>query len=80
MRVLVGLTLSLPEVALLPDQAPEAVQAVALPDDQVSVLLSPALIEAGVALRLTVGAAGALATVTVTERLVVPCAPVQLRV
>ena len=64
MLVLVGLTLSLPEVALLPDQTPEAVQAVALVDDQVSVLLSPVLIEAGVALRLTVGAA-ALATVTV---------------
>jgi hypothetical protein len=79
--VLAGLTPWLPEVALVPVKAldPEAVHEVALADDQVSVLLEPLVIEAGLALRLTVGAA-LVVTVTVTERLALPPAPVQVRV
>jgi hypothetical protein len=45
-----------PRVPLLPDQPPEAVQAVALVDDHVSVELPPEAIELGPALMLTVGA------------------------
>ena len=56
--MLVGLTLCVPDVALLPDQAPEAVQLVALVEDQVSVELDPLWIELGVAETVTVGAAG----------------------
>lgn len=45
----------LPLAALLPDQAPEAVQAVALVEDQVRVELAPEATVLGAALRLTVG-------------------------
>jgi hypothetical protein len=45
-----------PLTDLLPDQAPEAVQAVALVEDQVSAELAPRVIELGLALRETVGA------------------------
>jgi len=55
--VLVGLTLCVPEVALLPDQAPAAVQLVALVEDHVSVELDPLWIELGLAEIETVGAA-----------------------
>ena len=41
---------------MLPDQPPEAVQAVALVEDHVSVELPPEAIVLGPALRLTVGA------------------------
>ena len=51
--------------ALLPDQAPEAEQEVALADDQAIVDALPLAIELGVALILTVGA-GEL-TVTVAD-------------
>src|SRR5262245_44289412 len=51
-----------PLVALAPDQAPEAVQPVALVDDQVSVALAPLAIVCGLTLSTTVGAA---ATVTI---------------
>ena len=54
----------LPEVALVPDQPPEAVQLVALVEDQVSVELAPLAIICGLALSITVGAPGA-ATVTI---------------
>lgn len=77
MVLAVGLTLLLPEVLVLLVQP--AVQEVALLEDQLSVLLAPLLIDEGLALRLTVGA-GALVTVTVVEWLVVPAAPVQVRV
>ena len=53
MLVLAGETLCDPEVAIAPAQAPVAVQAVALVDDHVSVLLPSATADA---LRLTVGA------------------------
>ena len=68
----------LPEVALLPDHAPEAVQEVALVDDQVSVEDAPLATEVGLAVSDTVGG-GALATVTVVEALALPPEPVQLR-
>ena len=45
-----------PRVPLLPDQAPEAVQAVALVEDHVSVELPPEAIVLGPELMLTVGA------------------------
>ena len=59
---------------MLPLQAPLAVHEVALLEVQLRVVLSPVVIEAGLALTLTVGLCG-LATVTVTERLVLPEVP-----
>jgi hypothetical protein len=52
-----------PEVALAPDQPPEAVQAVALVDDQVSVEDPPLEMELGFAVSDTVGAATGAAVV-----------------
>ena len=49
-------TVSVPEVALAPDQAPEAEQEVALVDDQVSVESEPISTEVGSAEKLTLGA------------------------
>jgi hypothetical protein len=72
-------TLADPEVALVPLQLPVAVQLVALVEDQVSVLLAPAMIEAGLALRLAVGI-GVLVTVTAALPWPVPPAPVQASV
>jgi len=46
---------SLPEVALVPDQLPVAVQAVALVDDQLSVVDAPFSIDVGFAAIDTVG-------------------------
>lgn len=45
-----------PELALVPVQPPEAVQALASVLDQASVVLPPLAIDAGVALKLSVGA------------------------
>lgn len=67
---------TLPLVARAPLQAPEAVQAVALPDDQDSVALPPLASVAGVAVSVTVGAG---TTVTVALALVLPPAPEQAR-
>ena len=66
-----------PLIALLPDQPPEAVQAVVLVDDQVSVVVAPLLTVLGAAERLTVGA-GVL-TETVADCVALPPAPVQVR-
>ena len=55
--------LALPLIALLPDQPPEAVQLVALVEDQLSMAEPPLLTLVGVAERLTVGAAVAALTV-----------------
>lgn len=67
-----------PLVATLPDQAPEAVHAVASVADQVSVALSPLATREGLALNLTVGVAPEVfATVAVTYWIAVPPAPVQ---
>ena len=68
---------SLPEVGLVPDQAPEAVHVFALVDDQVSVEDPPLATDAGFATSDTVGAGGN--TVTVTVALALPPEPVQVR-
>ena len=49
-------TVSDPEVALAPDQAPDAEQEVALVDDQVNVESEPTTTEVGLAEKFTVGA------------------------
>jgi hypothetical protein len=53
-----------PLTALVPDQAPEAVQAVAFVDDQVRLELLPLATVLGLAIRVTVGAAAVTDTVT----------------
>ncbi len=65
-----------PLVALVPDQAPEAVQAVALVDDQVNVEAVPLATVLGAAAKLTVGV-GVL-TETVTDWVALPPVPVQV--
>jgi len=69
----------LPLVAFDPVQAPLAAQLVALVVDQVSVEDPPLDTEAGLALKVTMGA-GLAVTVTVTDLEVVPPAPVQAKV
>ena len=68
----------MPEVTRLPDQAPLAVQLVALVDVHVRVEAPPAFTVVGLAERETVG--GGAVTVTVTARLALPPAPVHVRV
>ena len=65
-----------PLVALAPDQAPEAEQAVALVDDQDSVELLPLAIVLGLADKATVGAGEVTDTVFVCVTL--PPVPVQV--
>ena len=65
-----------PLVDSLPDQAPDAVHAVVLVDDQVSVEAPPLVTVLGLACRVTIGAA--LVTVTVTLCEAVPPGPVQV--
>lgn len=60
-----GDTVCEPFVAFVPDHPPDAVQAVALVDDQVNVALEPDMIDAGFAEIVTVGA-GPAGDVTVT--------------
>ena len=67
-----------PLVALVPDQAPEAVHAVALVEDQVRVEPAPLATLVGLALIVTVGAA--VETVTVADWAAEPPAPVQVSV
>jgi len=62
----------------VPDQPPEAVQEVALLDDQARDAALPLVIELGLALRLTVGAAALTETVADCEAL--PPVPVQVSV
>jgi len=74
----------LPEVALVPVHplAPEAVQEVALVEDQVSVEVAPFATEVGFAASDTVGAGGGggvPGTVTVADALAPPPEPVQVR-
>jgi hypothetical protein len=72
----------LPESALLPDHAPEAVQEVALVEDQVSVEDAPLVTEVGFAVSDTVGAGGGGGmpdTMMVTEVLELPPGPVHVR-
>ncbi|QKK11963.1 MAG: hypothetical protein HND59_10590 [Pseudomonadota bacterium] len=68
---------SLPEVPLPPDHAPDAEQLVALDEDHVNVDDPPDCTEVGLALNVTVGAA---ATVTVRLLLLLPPGPEQLSV
>jgi len=68
---------SVPLTALVPDQAPEAVQEVALVDDQLIVDPLPLITELGTALRLTVGAGASPDTVADCDAL--PPEPVQVR-
>jgi hypothetical protein len=63
--------------AFAPDQAPEAVQDVALVADQVSVELLPLETELGAADKVTVGAVAL--TETVADCVALPPLPVQLR-
>jgi hypothetical protein len=67
-----------PLVALAPDQAPEAVQAVALLADQVKTALPPLAIVLGLAVKPTVGADVLTETIAVCAAL--PPGPVQDRV
>lgn len=66
-----------PLVASLPDHPPEAVQLVALVEDQLSVELPPLETVAGLAVSVTVGACS---TVTVADWEAEPPAPLQVRV
>lgn len=68
-------------VPWVPDQAPEALQLLALVDDQLNVVPLPLVTVLGLATKLTVGAgSGAeplfFVTVIVTDLLVVPPEPV----
>jgi hypothetical protein len=67
-----------PLVASLPDQPPEAVQAVALVEDQLSVVLLPLVTVLGAALKVTVGAGEV--TETVADWAAEPPGPVQVSV
>ena len=66
-----------PAAALAPDQAPEAVQDVALVADQVSMELLPLATELGAADNVTAGAG--VVTETVADCVALPPLPVQLR-
>ena len=57
--------LALPFVGSLPDQPPDAVQVLALLEDQLSMADAPLMTEVGLALRLTEGAG--VETLTVTD-------------
>ena len=67
-----------PLMALVPDQAPDAVQAVALVVDQITVELVPLTMELGFAARLTVGAGVGEVTETVTAWIALPPVPVHV--
>ena len=66
-----------PFTGWLPDHAPEAVQAVALVEDQVKVELPPLATVLGLALRLTVAVFFGL-TVTVVDWTALPPVPLQV--
>ena len=68
--------LALPFVGSLPDQPPDAVQLLALLEDQLSVADPPLLRALGLALRLTEGAG--VETLTVTDCVALPPGPLQV--
>ena len=68
----------MPELALAPDQAPEAAHEVAFVADQVRVALPPLFTALGPTLKVTVGAAALTDTVAVCTAL--PPAPLQVSV
>ena len=76
--MLVGETASVPLVAALPVQPPEAVHEVALVLDQARVELLPEVIEVGLAFKVTVGAGEV--TVTVAFAGVEPPVPAHVKV
>jgi hypothetical protein len=67
-----------PVTALAPDQAPEAVHAVAFVEDQANVAAAPLLMVLGEAEKLNVGAG--LLTDTVADCVALPPAPLQVKV
>jgi hypothetical protein len=67
-----------PAVASAPLQPPEAVQAVALDEDQVNADVAPLLTVAGFAVRVTAGAG--VVTDTVADCAALPPVPLQVRV
>jgi len=67
-----GVTVTEPEVALAPLQAPPAVQLVALAEDQLRVVVWAVVMLAGANARLTVGVGGGELTVTLAELLTLP--------
>ena len=69
---------SLPEVGLVPDQPPEAVQELVSVEDQVSVEDAPYATDVGFATSDTVGTGGG-DTVTVADALALPPGPLQVR-
>ncbi len=73
-----GDTIADPSVAFAPDHAPEAVQVVAFCAAQLSVLLTPAVIDVGVAVNVSVGAGAGSSTVTVTVLEIDPLSPTQV--
>jgi hypothetical protein len=77
----VGLSLCVPLVVCAPLQAPLAAQEVAFVEDQVSVALSPTVIEVGLTARVTVTAGGGAAfTVSSADASALPPAPLQVSV
>ena len=70
--------LALPFVGSFPDQPPDAVQPVALLEDQLSTADPPLLTVVGLALRLTEGAGAE--TLTVTDCAALPPGPLQVSV
>ncbi len=75
-----GEVTSLSAVALGPDQASEAAHVVAFCDDQLSVVVAPAVTDVGLALKNVIvgGGGGSVpAMSTVTDSLTVPPGPVQ---
>ncbi len=68
-----------PLLALVPDQAPLAVHCVAFAADHDRVLAAPVATLSGFAVNDKVGAAGGAVTVTVTDRVIEPPAPVHVR-
>jgi hypothetical protein len=68
--------LALPFVDSLPDQPPDAVQLLALLEDQLSIADPPLLTVVGLALRLTEGAG--VETLTVTACVALPPGPLQV--
>jgi hypothetical protein len=62
----------------VPDQAPDALQEVALAEDQLSVALAPLAMELGPALKVTVGTGDF--TVTVVDCVALPPGPAHVKV
>ncbi|MEI6067600.1 MAG: hypothetical protein WCP96_09690 [Methylococcaceae bacterium] len=69
-----------PDVGCVPNHPPEAVHDVASVDDQVNTDVALFAIEAGLALKETVGNSGAAATLTIADLDVVPPGPLQVNV